>query len=193
MKKVVLFLGLLLGLTLQAQEETNQKKNLLSVELGANVGGNLGITYERESDLTTKLFRRESKFSNVAKIYMITHDLSYGSESISGTGFGVEWGRKRFFNKQETKGFYFGSRIMAGSIYFDGYISSLSKFFEGRYSYLSFLAPDLGYKLLIAEKISVDLHLGTAWLIEIKGKGDVDNKDFNNWVFRGGLLVGYRF
>ena len=63
-----------------------------------------------------------------------------------------------------------------------------------KYSYLSFINPDLGYKFKIAKVINFDINAGFIWKWEmLKGQGDVDNKMFDNLVPRLGIRVGYIF
>ncbi len=106
---------------------------------------------------------------------------------------------QRRFNKNAHKGFYGASYITYGKIEFDeknileNPISGENTEFYGTYRYFSLFTPEVGYKVLIAKKIAVNLHVGTSWLIELKGKGDVDNKSFDNWVLNAGLAIGYNF
>ncbi|MDO4727696.1 MAG: hypothetical protein Q4B43_01695 [Bacteroidota bacterium] len=191
MKKVALFLGLLLGLSLQAQDEPKVKKHSFSAELGANVGGNLGITYERRGENIDSegFFLPDRTQSLIVKLYFMSDSRTFSTTHAieNGKGYGFEYGTKIFFNKTDTKGFYFTSSYTVGSIEYEKNNQ------YGRYTYFSFFTPDVGYKLVIAKTVSVDLHVGTSWLIEVRGRGIVDNKDFDNWVPRLGLSVGYRF
>jgi len=142
------------------------------------------------------------KTSDVLKIFLsgTPLDSSDWIDDITGGGVVIEWGGKTYFNnKQEYKGFYYANYVSYGNFKFDDTVyyidqSKGNRRFVGRYRYLSLFAPEIGYKLLLFDNnLELNLHLGVAWLIEFKGKDDVDNKSFNNWVPRLGVNLGYRF
>ena len=142
------------------------------------------------------------KQSQVFKVFYSTGTLESSSiwiKDVKGKGWGAEIGSKTYFNKNAFKGFYMANYITGGTIEFDKeniYDTSIfggdGKFY-GTYRYLSIFSPEIGYKFLIANTVAVNLHIGTSWLIEFKGKGDVDNKSFDNWVPRAWIAIGYNF
>lgn len=204
MKKITLLAAVLFaGLFANAQEEENQRINVLSLELSGSVGGNIGLTYEYTmKDGGKGLLFPEMKKSSIVKAYYSATTLESNNiyiKDVDGTGFGFELGSRTYFNKNAHKGFYYANYLVFGNYEFDEEnIYDTSEFggdgkFYGKYRYFSFFNPEVGFKFLIANTIAIDLHIGAAWLIELKGKGDVDNKNFDNWVPRAGLAVGYSF
>ncbi len=201
---IVLFVGSYFNANAQEQKKdsvsTTKKIHTIYIEGSAAVGTNLGLTYEYSSG--NSIIFRKLKTTGVLKLYYMQGTLTSSSsyiKDIDGNGWGVEIGGKTFFNKHHYRGFYFANYLLFGSIEFDAenvYDTSIfggdGKFY-GKYKYFSFFSPEVGFKFLIAKTIAVNLHVGTAWLIEFKGKGDVDNKAFDNWVPRLGLSIGYQF
>jgi hypothetical protein len=196
MKKIILSICLLSGILSLAQNEEPKEVNVLYADFSFSVGGNTGLTYEysKNNDQEPKL-----KKSSIFKVHYISSTLDLNNKDIDGNGIGAEIGTKTYYNKNEHKGFYGASYITAGSIKFDeknifpNAATGASTDFDGTYTYLSLFSPELGYKLLIGNKVAINLHMGTSWLIEFKGKGDVDNKSFDNWVLNGGFAIGYNF
>jgi hypothetical protein len=110
---------------------------------------------------------------------------------VDGSGFVIEFGSRQYFNdKKLREGFYYSNYLSYGSIKFDEN-TDLGKF-DGTYSYFSFFAPEIGYKIVFGD-FSIDPFLGANWKIEIKGKGDVDNNYTDEWAVRAGVKVGYSF
>lgn len=196
MKKVIL----ILVFALYSKNTFSQNNfNIISLEASSGVIDAFGLTWEENF-----IKNKEGKFLKTQEF-----KLRYGGNTlifdnpgianIPGKGFEGELGQRIYFNKNDYKGFYLYSSLLFGNIKYDEnniYDTSIyggdGKFF-GRYRYFSFFTPELGFKFLIAEKIAISLSLGTAWLIEYKGDGDIDNKWFDNWVVKGGLRIGYKF
>jgi len=205
MKKNILSLSILLFVFYaKAQEINNTFKPkspvVFAAELGSNVGAHFGLTLEFENPLFKSLRdpnvvrkKQHSVFKLAYKEALLDNNLFL---DIEGDGFSIQYGSKSYFNKHEYKGFYFADYIMYGSIKFDDtyYLPLFGSLkFNGTYSYFSFFSPEIGYKFfLLDDKFTFDLHLGVSWMIEIKGKGDVDNKHFDNWVPKFGFALGYR-
>lgn len=192
MKKIILSICLLSGIFASAQNEDSKKNTTLYLDASVSVGTNIGLTYEYPKEA-------DSKESYVFKVHYIASKLDGAYTDIDGNGFGLEIGTKKFFSKEAYKGFYGASYATYGNIKFKeenlitNPISGSTEEFEGKYRYFSFFSPEIGYKFLITEKIAINLHVGTSWLIEVKGKGDIDNKAFDNWVLRSGIAIGYNF
>lgn len=203
MKKITLLAMILFASFANAQEEENQKIDVLYLELSGSVGGNIGLTYEytKKDGGNSVLFPSLKESLIIKAFYSVTtlESNNINVKDVDGTGFGFELGSRTYFNKNSHKGFYYGNYLIFGNYEFDenniydtSVIGGDGKFY-GTYRYFSFFSPEVGFKFLIANTIAVDLHLGTAWLIELKGKGDVDNKSFDNWVPRAGIAIGYSF
>lgn len=205
MKKILLSICLLLSLIANAQNQStdSKKKNVISLELSSNVGGNFGLAFEimKNEDDAFKL----SETLHESRIYKLMYSAgTLGSNSIYvndivGTGYSAEFGERIYFNKSDIKGFFFSNYFLFGNLEFDednayntDVITGDGNFY-GKYKYLSLFAPEVGFKFLIAKTIAINLHVGTSWIIEIKGKGDIDNHMFDNWVTRAGLSIGYSF
>lgn len=199
MKKIVLSICVLAATFASAQDNTKNGIKEISLEASADVGTNIGVNMEyakaEEND-------DSYKFSTVFRVYYVSSKLESNNsmvKDIDGSGVGVELGFRNYFNKEAYKGFYLGNNFTTGEIKFEeSNVYKNNDFgvaakFSGKYKYLSFFAPEAGYKFLISNTISVNLHAGVSWLIERKGEGDIDNQMFDNWVPRAGLSVGYNF
>lgn len=200
MKRILLSLLVASGLFATAQE-TAQKQDfeIISVEVGTSVGKQIGIVWEFESWLHKKESDyKKFKSSQVVKLFYTADVLKSTNamvKDVDGKGFAIELGSRTYYNKEGYKGFYSGNYLMGGSMQFENsnYATVGDAKFSGTYTYFSFFSPEVGFKFNLSKKLVLDLHLGTAWLIEIKGKGDVDNRHFDNWLFRTGLALGYSF
>lgn len=185
MKKILL-VCLAVPAMMFAQEEESQSQRTISIHGAADFVGKVGLSYE----VSTK-----SKADFKKSIYA---DFSYGATSIDfvgipsidGNGFVFGIGTRVYWNKEDYKGFYTHSGIESGDIKFDQY-TPIGRF-EGKYRYISFFNPSIGYKAKLG-KFSIDPSIGFQWNIEIKGKGDFDNKFVDNTSLKLGLKVGYSF
>jgi len=178
-----------------AQQPEENKELILSIEARASVGLEIGIV--GEESMASDYFKKHLVFKVFySKGYLQS---SIWINDIPGEGWVGEFGIKTYFNKHEHKGFYSASYLLYGDLEFDDTVRYLDKFkddrrFVGKYRYFSFFSPEIGYKFLLFDnRLNLDLYFGVAWMIELKGKGDVDNRSFNNWVPRLGVALGYRF
>jgi len=207
MKNIILSLGFLLSIFYTKGQETNttfkpKSPVVLAVEAGTNVDVQFGLTLEFENPLFKFLDDPNvvtNKQHSVLKLFVEGATLTSGSNDIDGFGWSIQYGSKSYFSKEEYKGFYYAGYLNYGRIEFDETIHLIGLLggttnFKGTYSYFSFFSPEVGYKfLLLDNRFTFDLHVGTAWMIEFKGKGDIDNKWFDTSVFRAGIALGYRF
>lgn len=205
MKKNLFLIFLLVGTYVNAQEQKKDSTNVnvLSAEIAGAVGDNIGLTFEYGlSDKQKILSSSKLKSSVIIKFYHTTATLESNNPEFSdvdGNGWGAELGSRTYFRKTNHRGFYYSNYLMSGKLKFESNnFYDTSEYggdgkFYGEYQYLSFFSPELGFKFLISKRVAIDFHIGTAWLIEIKGKGDVDNRAFDNWIFKGGLSIGYNF
>lgn len=108
-------------------------------------------------------------------------------ESIVGTGLEFGIGERNYFGKNKNTGWY------AENFFTYGYVKFNEPFFSGKYSYFSPINTDFGYKAKIVKVINFEVNGGFIWKWEIKGKGDVDNKMFDNLTPKIGLKIGYIF
>jgi len=149
-------------------------KSILSIEAKADVGLQIGVVWEEPIVLK---YSSNSKTHIVSKFFYSENYLESSSwiNDITGKGFQGEFGSKSYFNDHEYKGFYSAGYLLFGNLEFDGtvrYVDSSieNRRFVGKYRYFSFFSPELGYKFLLFDnKLSLDLHIGTAWMIEHKG------------------------
>lgn len=123
---------------------------------------------------------------------------SYGELQVNekflkttGEGFVVELGTRTYKTKGVREGLYLENFITHGEIKFDDTINGEK--FEGKYSYWSIFNPNIGYKIQLTKNLSLDPSLGFNWKWEVRGQGDVDNKYFDNFVFKAGVKLGYTF
>lgn len=190
MKKTITLIALMASSLIFAQttdtvekKETESKSGKIStLYLNGNYSepGQIGLSYERGKD-------GKSTIVNLSYGYM---NYDAGPVDVDGSGFVIEIGGKHYFNQKANEGLYSSNSLSYGNINFDEQIGSGK--FDGTYSYFSFFVPQVGYKINFG-KFSVDPYIGAMWKIEVKGKGDIDNNNTDEWVLRGGVRVGYSF
>lgn len=119
--------------------------------------------------------------------------LEYDNNNLktTGQGFVVELGTRNYFKKGVREGFYAENFITHGQIKFDDTINGQN--FEGKYSYWSIFNPNVGYKIQLTKNLSIDPSVGFNWKWEVRGQGAVDNRYFDNFVFKAGVKLGYTF
>jgi len=201
MKKIILSLSVLLSVFYakaqdEVQEKQQEKTEVISLEFDLSVGVQIGLTFEEP---IKSRWLPNLKSHGVLKILYSENSLESSAwvNDIKGTGFQGEFGTKTYLSTQDYKGFYYANYLLFGNLEFDDtarYFFGENRRFAGKYRYFSLFSPEIGWKfLLFNQNIALDLHAGVSWLIEFKGKGDVDNKSFDNWVPKLGIALGYRF
>lgn len=165
--------------TEEAATPTN-KQHQFSANFQYSEPSQIGIQYEYKKDV-------KGNFAGSHVVNVGYGMMNYEEPGLStdGNGFVIELGSRTYFNNVHN-GFYYSNFLSYGNIKFD------ENGFDGTYSYFSFFAPELGYKIQLGD-FSIDPFIGTMWKLEIKGKGDIDNKNVEEWAFRAGLKVGYSF
>lgn len=176
--------------TVAQETETVQNEDYMHYSLGlATMGEGGGIYFQMESELT-KIENSSLFFKINAFNYYMTYVNNTVKKDITGETFGLAFGSRTYTSKTKNlRGFYYAGGIKYQQTKFK------DNLYSGRYSYLSFLTPEIGYKFGIGKqkRFSIELNTGVEWVIEIAGGGDVDNKDFDNWKWGLGLSVGYSF
>lgn len=196
MRKIFTLAALALSAVSFAQEQTTTEvnepasdfRNTVSVRGMYGDPSQFGLSYEFGGVMCDK---RSANVVNVSYGTM-NYEIDNTDFDVDGQGFVIELGRKSFYGKQgtELKGFYSANYLSYGAIEFDK-DTEFGKF-DGTYSYFSFFSPEVGYKIRF-EGFSVDPFIGIMWKIEVKGKGDIDNINTDEWVPRAGLKIGYSF
>ena len=186
--KRILTIAALIATTFAFAQEGNAPKNDSPKKATIIVRGmysdpsQFGLSYEMQS-----LFSKKASNVNVVNLSYGTMNYEVGSFDIDGQGFAIEFGSKSYFNKEKNQeGFYTANYLSYGAIKFD------KDGFDGTYSYFSFFSPEVGYKIPIGN-FSIDPFIGITWKIEVKGKGDIDNKNVDEWTPRAGIKIGYSF
>ncbi|NMH27357.1 hypothetical protein [Flavobacterium silvaticum] len=131
-----------------------------------------------------------SKIVNVAYGMMKYDFNALGIDDIDGNGFVIEIGQRTYFSSKNS-GVYMANYLSYGNIKYDEDFGLFPNF-KGTYSYFSFFSPEVGFKIK-AGPIAIDPFAGVMWKLEVKGKGDVDNKNVDEWTPRVGLKIGYQF
>lgn len=193
MRRIILLLAVVISSQLSAQEKAVEKvaeparvledKFTVSLGLRASEPNLFSITLENKNVNKTSGFNTSTIYS--AGIGSIS--VSNVFETYDGSGFVVEYGTKMFLKKEKWSGWYTQSGIESGTIKFS------DTNYTGKYSYFSFFNPDLGFKWQVSKGFSIDPSIGCIWKIEWKGKGDVDNNIYTNFVPKIGLKIGYSF
>ncbi|MGV3461207.1 MAG: hypothetical protein ACO1N9_12220 [Flavobacterium sp.] len=156
-------------------------KHQISANFQYSDPSQIGLQYEYKKPL------KDGKHatSHVVNLGYGLMDYEVGGNSTNGQGFVVELGGRTYFGPVH-KGVYYANYLSYGNIKFD------EQGEDGTYSYFSFFAPELGYKIQMGG-FSIDPFIGGMWKLEIKGKGGIDNKNVEEWAFRAGVKVGYSF
>lgn len=173
-----------------AQDNTStqadsSKKGTLSVRGMYSDPSQFGLSYEMPS-----FFSKEGSTVNVVNVSYGTmnYEIDGTDFDVDGQGFAIELGSKSFYNKEKKyQGFYTANYLSYEAIKFDE-----GDVFDGTYSYFSFFSPEVGYKIQMGD-FSIDPFIGITWKIEVKGKGDIDNKNVEEWAPRAGIKIGYSF
>ena len=193
MKKIYLMLGLLaLSTASFAQEKVveNTKKLDYTISGGilAGMSGDLGLQFEAHGAHKTLFFDTKSNVSNIIRLDFSQITVSNGIMDVTGKGYVLSIGTRTYLskNKETSKGLYTQNFFTGGTIKFD------NDAYQGDFQYFSFFSPEIGYKLKVGN-FSIDPSFGWQWNIEIKGRGDVDNRTFDNTFFKGALKLGYSF
>lgn len=185
MKRIIYLLALI-STSAFAQE---QQKDVVTVSANYNFseptqyGVSLEFTKEARVDerLTSRLF-------NVS-YGQLEYDNKYLKST--GEGFVIELGSRTYFKKGVREGFYGENFITHGQIKFDEMINGEN--FEGKYTFWSIFNPNIGYKIQLTKNLSLDPSVGFNWKWEVRGKGGIDNRHFDNFVFKAGAKIGYTF
>lgn len=208
MKKIILCVITIIILSINAIAQETQlpekkKEIVVSFYLNFSDPGNFGLSGEYELR-ETKLFGfigKEEKFKNsiLLNVSVAASSLSNENpdvENIYGSGIQIDLGFRNYLKANQMKGFYFENFLSWGNVNFDEdifYLDDKVGHFDGKYSFVSLINPDLGYKLKVAKILNLELNAGFTWKWEIKGQGDIDNKMFDNLVPKIGCRLGWIF
>jgi hypothetical protein len=189
MKKIFTLAAVFAATFAFAQEAEKTEKTFTPVDNKHQISANfqysnpsqVGLQYEYKKPV------KDGKHasSHVVNIGYGMMEYEAGGFSTDGQGFVVELGGRNYF-KSVHNGFYTANYLSYGNIKFD------ENGGDGTYSYFSFFAPELGYKIQMGG-FSIDPFIGGMWKLEIKGKGGIDNKNVEEWAFRAGVKLGYSF
>lgn len=185
MKKII-FMAMLLPTMLFAQEEkASENKSVEKYTLSGNINFSnpttLGFSFERNAELKNKSYILNISAAGV------TADI--GGKNYTGNGFAIESGVRQYYNDNSDK-WYFENLLSYGDVKFKETISGVGTY-EATYSYFSLFNSNFGYKWNVG-KFSIDPSIGYNWKWEIKND-NFENRDVENFVFKAGVKVGYRF
>ncbi len=190
MKKTLFTLSALALTTIVSaqQEQTTIGKEGVTVSAMAGYSEPVfyGLTIEKEQEL--KLDQRN--MSTIFAVYMTDLESETTQFGKNGKGFGIDLGSRLYWQRGKINGFYSQNYISYSQTRFDQEISGMD---DGKYSYWSIINGDFGYKFELGNGINLDIFAGYNWKWEVKGKNGIDNKDYDNFVFRAGVKAGYRF
>ncbi len=195
MKKII-YLLIAIPMVAFAQEKKEEKTESLkikehTVSLFLNVADPAGFGLSYEGTASTTIVFKEHYDSEIFYINYAGTSLDVGpyKKNITAGGYEFGIGNRTYLSKLKNSGFYAESFWFTyGEVKFDDVL------LKGKYSYISIVNPDLGYKVKIAKVINFELNTGFTWKWEmLKGQGDIDNKMFDNLVPKIGLKVGYIF
>ena len=185
MKKTILMALLIAQSFAFSQEE---KKPAVNENQLGNISAIVSVTdalsYGFSSEQPSKFYKGQAIiFNAMISNYSVTN----GIEDVTGKGNITELGQRFYFNKKINSKFYAESLLSYSKIKFkdDSY--------RGVYEYFSPVNVSAGYKFLIGKYFVIEPSLGFLWKIEIKARGDVDNKIFDNTSIKTGLRIGYSF
>jgi hypothetical protein len=157
------------------------KRHQFSANFQYSEPSQIGIQYEYKKPVKDGKHAQ----SHVVNIGYGLMEYEVDGNTADGNGFVIELGGRTYFSPVHN-GFYYANYLSYGNIKFE------EQGEDGTYSYFSFFAPELGYKIQLGG-FSIDPFIGGMWKLEVKGKGFIDNKNVEEWAFRAGLKVGYSF
>jgi hypothetical protein len=193
--KKFLFLAMFLPIVSFAQEVKEENATTPEVKNRLTVSGNFLYSDPTQFGLSLEYKNKKQEHErNTSKILNLSGaKMNYDSNivDIDGDGFVIELGSRTYIEKGKWDGFYGENFISYGNVKFDENLGGLGEF-DGTYSYWSIINPNVGYRLM-AGPVSFDASVGANWKWEVKGKGDIDNKYVDNFVFRAGIKIGYTF
>jgi hypothetical protein len=190
MKKFILLLVAFTTISSFSQEKDTIKNSAgLQAKFG-NIYG-YGITYEA---FKYKSMKKHNSSSSI-NIMFVSTDLKKDVFEFKGNGIEISLSNKTYLKENKITGFYLGSSLVYGNIKFNDSdnIAFINAEYKGKYAYWSIFSPELGYDFSIGDKLRLNIFAGTQWQIEVKGKEDVDNKDFDNWIIKAGAKLSYDF
>jgi hypothetical protein len=178
----------LFGKAIQSQEKLNKFSVGIKVQ-----AGNIGL-FGIEGEY---VLSNEYKYSSAILLNINANALEIKTDygNTIGTGFEIGIGSRKYLNSKSKKyGFYKDTYFNYGSVQFDDKLDYNNASFKvnGTYKYISIINFSTGYKFLLKNFV-IEPSLSVRYNIELKGIGFVDNKDIENWLFHGGLKIGYSF
>jgi len=189
MKKILVVAVAMIFATSFSQEkevEKEFKKRSAGLELTGSRIPSFGVFYERFWKIGKNYTSQTYELSSVSANKQGTFN------EFTGSGFQISSGTKLYSSdKGGHKGLFYKNSLVYGNIKFDekGFLEN----YKGTYSYFSIFNPEIGYDFMIAKTLRTSFTAGTQWQIEVKGKENVDNRDFDNWIFNFGVKLSYDF
>jgi len=180
MKRIIYLLALI-STSAFAQE---QQKDVVTIS------ANYNFSEPTQYGVSLEFTKSELSSSRILNIGYGQLEFDNHYLKTTGEGFVVELGNRNYFGKNR-EGFYAENFLTHGEIKFNEKIAG--EIFEGKYSYWSIINPNIGYKIQLTKNLSIDPSVGFNWKWEVRGKGDIDNKYFDNFVFKAGVKLGYTF
>lgn len=186
MKKQFTIFAILFTTVFFAQE-TNSKFNVgLKYQIGPI--GAIGVEAEYFAG-------KDSKSPYLFNVNLTGLNVKSDYGDVMGYGYEVGIGSRNYLNKESLlKGWYVDSYINYGSISFNDDLNVNNGTFnlDGKFRYISILNSSIGYKFSI-KRFIIEPSVSGRYNIEIKAKGDIDNKDIDNFLFNAGIRLGYTF
>lgn len=181
MKKIILSLVMLISTATFSQKS-------IGLFTEASEPSTIGLSFEYSPN-TDKDGYFKTKIFNVGYSAM-DYGEKIGGKDIVGTGYTLQLGTRYFLNKGSKKGFFTDDYLIYSNIKFDEYVYPIGNV-TGKYRYWSLINPLLGYRFEIG-KLVIDPSIGFNWKWEVRGKGIVDNKNYDNFIFKAGIRLAYK-
>lgn len=179
MKKIILSLVMLISTAAFSQETFGLYYDFSEP---STIGLSLEFPYKKEKDGSSHTGLLNVGMSGLAyEGNLIVGDLT-------GTGFTAQLGHRNYYKGD--KGVFFENFLIYSSIKFDEN-TALYGNVKGKYRYWSLINPTLGYRFQLG-KLSIDPSIGMNWKWEVRGTGIIDNKNYDNLVFKAGIRLAYR-
>ena len=178
-------------ITLMFSTFSFSQSNFNSIGINTDYGQikSLGFVFERY------IFNEDDNDYSTIGLSMnyLSNTVDVNNFEIDGQGVGINAFLKGHWGDL-TSGFYTKYRIEYGNIHYNESLAidnlELVKY-KGSYNYLSFFSPEIGYEWIVLKHFRLGVFAGAQWQIELKGKANIDNKDFDNWIYRMGLRLNY--
>ena len=156
-----------------------------------------GIAQEKKEKFTTGLVTEFSNFANVGVAFEFKDEKDvcivhlFNSKGVLNNHFSngitIEAGVREYIKSKKLSKFYYDNLLGYSNVKFK------DSDYSGTYEVITPINISLGYKAYLTNNFIIETYIGSVYNVEIKSRGDVDNKDFKNDNLKFGFKFLYQF